>query len=95
LTQNDWSSRLVIMKTVNASVFKAKCLAILDEVSASGEPVLILKRGRPVARLVPPVPTGSRYPQRDLAGTVRFLGDVVEPPLPPEAWEALAHAGPK
>src|SRR5206468_12115818 len=38
------------------SEFKAKCFAILDKVEGTGEPVTILKRGRPVARLLPPVP---------------------------------------
>ena len=40
------------MKTINASEFKAKCLAILDEVSDTGEVLTILKHGRPVARLL-------------------------------------------
>ncbi|HEY4003145.1 MAG TPA: type II toxin-antitoxin system Phd/YefM family antitoxin [Candidatus Xenobia bacterium] len=73
------------MKQINASEFKAKCLAILDEVEASGEPVTILKRGRPVAQLLP-APKISR-PQDALRGTVTFYGDVIEPVLPPDAWE--------
>jgi prevent-host-death family protein len=36
-----------------AGEFKAKCLAVMDEVQASGEPVVLTKRGKPVARLVP------------------------------------------
>ncbi len=75
------------MKTINASEFKAKCLAILDEVGQTGETVTILKRGKPVAQLVPPVPRET-YPQDTLAGTGRIIGDVIEPPLPPEAWDA-------
>ena len=41
------------METINASDFKARCLAILDRVQETGEPVVILKRGRPVAELCP------------------------------------------
>ncbi|MCP3978742.1 MAG: type II toxin-antitoxin system Phd/YefM family antitoxin [bacterium] len=78
---------------INASEFKAKCLAILDEVSATGEAVTILKRGKPVAELVPPVSTDSRYPQDDLRESVVIKGDVVEPVLPAEAWEAVAGSG--
>ena len=78
------------MKTINASEFKAKCLAILDEVAASGEQVTILKHGQPVARLVPPVAITGRYPQRELAGTVEFLGDVIAPAVDADEWEALA-----
>lgn len=39
--------------TVSASVFKAKCLAMLDDVAESGEAITVTKHGRPVARLVP------------------------------------------
>lgn len=76
------------MREIRASEFKAKCLAILDEVERTGEPVTILKRGRPVARLVPPALGQSRYPQHSLFGTVEILGDIVEPVLPAEDWEA-------
>lgn len=78
---------------INASEFKAKCLAILDEVATTGEPVTILKRGRPVAQLVPPVATTSKYPQDELRDSVVVRGDVVAPVLPAEAWEAESGTG--
>lgn len=77
------------METVNASEFKAKCLAILDRVQATGERVVILKRGKPVAELWPASRTDARYPQSDLAGSVTVLDDIVEPVLPEEHWESL------
>lgn len=73
---------------MNASEFKAKCLSILDEVERTGEGVTILKRGRPVAVVLPVHPRSNRYPQEGLRGSVEFLGDVVDPALPPEAWKA-------
>ena len=42
----------VRMKEMAAGEFKARCLAIMDQVRESGEPVLITKHGKPVARLV-------------------------------------------
>jgi prevent-host-death family protein len=39
------------VRTVSASRFKAECLAMLDEVAATGEEVIVTKRGRPVARV--------------------------------------------
>ncbi|MSR19844.1 MAG: type II toxin-antitoxin system Phd/YefM family antitoxin [Gemmatimonadetes bacterium] len=78
------------MKTINASEFKAKCLAILDDVKETGEVVTILKHGKPVAQLVPPPPSDSRYLQQSLRGTVEVLGDIIEPVLPANAWEAMA-----
>ena len=80
------------MKTLTASEFKAKCLAILDEVAQTGESVTILKRGKPVAQLAPPVPRSSGYPQHQIMGTVRIKGDIIEPPLPAETWEVDQHS---
>ncbi|MYB51535.1 MAG: type II toxin-antitoxin system Phd/YefM family antitoxin [Acidobacteriia bacterium] len=77
------------METINASDFKARCLAILDQVQATGEKIVILKRGRPVAELVPASPTQAKYPQFELKGTVRVVGDIVGPAVPEEHWESL------
>ena len=75
------------MKEINAADFKAKCLAILEEVAQTGQPVTILKRGKPIAQLVPAVPRHGRYPQDTLMGTVQIQGDVEAPVLPPEVWD--------
>ena len=80
------------MRTINASEFKAKCLALLDEVAETGEHILILKRGRAVAEVVPPVATDQRLPQETIMGTVEIVGDIVAPVLPAEAWEAVRGA---
>jgi len=75
---------------INASEFKAKCLAILDEVFATGRTVTILKRGRPVAQLVPPVRRDEGFAQQSLAGSVEIRGDVVGPAVEAESWDAEA-----
>lgn len=75
------------MKTINATEFKAKCLALLDEVAETGEAIRILKRGRPVAELVPPVAAGKGLPQERLADAVEIIGEIVEPALPAVVWE--------
>ena len=41
------------MQTVNASTFKTKCLALMDEVARTGKPVLVTKNGKPIAELRP------------------------------------------
>ncbi len=76
------------MQEINASDFKARCLAILDEVNRTGQPVTILKRGKPVAQLMPPTRPAEQYPQQALFGSVKILGDIIEPVLAPEDWEA-------
>ena len=75
------------MKTVKASEFKAKCLNIMDEVAATGEPVVITKHGVPVAQLVAAV----RKPEilfGALEGSISVLGDIVSP-IDVE-WDGLA-----
>ena len=66
------------MRTIKASEFKAKCLKIMDEVAETGEPVLITKRGVPVAELAPV----KRKPAT-LFGSMRdsfiYVGDIISP----------------
>lgn len=79
------------MRALKISEFKAKCLAVVEQVDRTGEPVTILKRGRAVARLVPAA-SGHQYPQETLAGSVEILGDILSPVLPVQAWEAARPA---
>lgn len=81
------------MKSMNASQFKARCLAVLDEVERTGEPVLILKRGRAVARLATAAAPPRGPPRNRLAGTATVTGDLVSPPLPAKAWKANRGRG--
>ena len=77
------------METINASDFKTRCLALLDRIQKTGERVVILKRGRPVAEPSPPHPPRAEYPQMGLKGTVTVLGDIVGPAVSAEQWESL------
>lgn len=81
------------MEKINASHFKARCLAILDRVRETGDRIVTLKRGRPVAELWPPSGAESRSPQSELEGTVTVVGDIVGPALPEHHWESLAESG--
>jgi prevent-host-death family protein len=73
-------------RTVPAGDFKARCLALMDDVRDRGGEYIITKRGEPVARLVP-VRTERRLLRGSLKGTVKVLGDIVSPLGEP--WEAL------
>ena len=76
------------MEHINASDLKARCLSILDRVRATGERVVILKRGQPVAELGPTTGLLGRYPQLELEGTVTVVGDIVGPAVPEDHWES-------
>ena len=67
-------------RSVSASAFKAKCLGLLDRVAETGEPLVVTKRGRPVARVVP-MPSGQ---SGSLRGSVTVRGDIVGPIL--DSW---------
>ena len=76
------------MEHINASDFKARCLSILDRVKATGERVVILKRGQPVAELGPATGLQGRYSQLELKGTVTVVGDIIGPAVAEDHWES-------
>jgi prevent-host-death family protein len=76
------------MREIAAGEFKARCLTLMDDVNDTGEPVLITKRGRPVAKLVPVEGAKPGLLGR-LVDVVRIIGDIESPIEPPEAWDAL------
>ncbi len=76
------------VKTMPAGKFKVHCLAVMDEVQAKRETVLITKHGKPVAKLVP---TGKEDDEiyNFLAGKGSIAGDVDSPALSDEEWGNL------
>jgi prevent-host-death family protein len=76
------------MKKIAAGAFKAKCLALMDEVRAKRETVVITKRGKPVAKLVP-VDTQTDEIYNFLAGKGEITGDIISPTLPLQDWGEL------
>jgi len=74
------------MKTVNASLFKARCLKIMDEVRTGREPVLITKKGKPVAQLVP-VDEPVHDVFGSLSGELEIAGDITSPVIAASAWK--------
>jgi prevent-host-death family protein len=77
-------------ETVSISEFKATCLSILDKVKRTGQPVLITRRGEPIAQVIPPPPVESRSLWLgSLQCTGEIVGDIVSPAAGPEEWEAL------
>ncbi len=71
------------MKTMPAGKFKDVCLQTLDDVALHRTPIVITKRGRPVAKLVP-IPATSRA--RSLAGSI--VAETGDPFSTGEVWDA-------
>ena len=65
-------------RQITAAEFKAKCLRLMDEVAKRRTSIVITKRGKPVAKLVPADDTPVD-PFGCMAGTIEILGDIVSP----------------
>ena len=76
------------MKTMPAGQFKARCLRVMEEVRSTREPVVITKKGRPVAKLVPTDDVSDDFLGK-LSGVMKIVGDVTQPVEDPDAWESL------
>jgi prevent-host-death family protein len=73
---------------MSAADFKARCLKVMDDVAATRETVVITKRGRAVAKLVP---AEMRKPPLFgcLSEVIDIAGDIESPVELPESWEVL------
>jgi prevent-host-death family protein len=76
------------MRKMAAGSFKTNCLAVMDEVQAKHETVVITKHGKPVAKLVP-ISTERDEIYDFLAGKGAVTGDVILPAVSPEEWGEL------
>jgi prevent-host-death family protein len=75
------------MRSVPVGEFRARCSAILEGVRATREPIVITKRGRPVAKLVPVEAPADVLIGR-LKGIIEIVGDIESPIERPKAWKA-------
>ncbi len=76
------------MRKIAAGKFKAQCLKVMEQVRTTREPVLITKRGQPLAKLVPAEKASDDFIGR-LEGVFTIVGDIESPIVPWEAWDAL------
>ena len=72
------------MKKIAAGEFKARCLTLMEDVRSTREPLVITKRGKPVAKLVPVESEKDNWIGR-LKGVIKIVGDI-ESPI--DEWES-------
>jgi prevent-host-death family protein len=74
------------VKVMRASTFKARCLTVMRDVQATGEPVIVTKRGKPVVKVIP-----AQSEKSDLfgfmAGELKIVGDIESPVVPLKHWK--------
>jgi len=76
------------MKQMRASVFKARCLSIMNDVQATGEPVIVTKRGTPVVKVVPVEPRKNNL-FGFMAGEFKINGDIESRVVPLKEWKVM------
>ena len=72
-------------RTMSAAEFKAKCLQAMEQVAATGEPIIVTKRGKPIAQLAP-VARKPKTLRGFLKGRVKAWKDIISPVK--VAWDA-------
>jgi prevent-host-death family protein len=78
------------MQEIAISEFKAKCLAVLEQVRATKRPIRVTRFGKPVAEVVPPTAVEDRKAWiGSMKGTFEILGDIVSPANDENEWEVL------
>jgi prevent-host-death family protein len=78
------------IEEVSISEFKAKCLALLEQVRRTKKPLRITRHGKPVADVVPPSPVADRSAWiGSMKGKMEILGDIISPASDEDEWEAL------
>ena len=75
-------------RSIAAGEFKTHCLRVMDEVQQKRVTVIITKRGKAVAKLVP-IDGEERDILGCLAGRIEVTGDIVAPAVPAEDWEVI------
>lgn len=77
------------MKGTAISVFKAKCLGLLEEVRKTRRPIRVTRFGKAVAEVIPPSPPKAKGNRLGcMVGTGRIIGDIVGPTGSLQDWEA-------
>ena len=78
------------MQEMAISEFKAKCLAVLEQVRATKKPIRITRFGKPVAEVVPPATVEDRAAWiGSMKDTMKITGDIVSPATDEDEWEVL------
>ena len=80
---------MVVMREVAISEFKAKCLALLEQVQKTKKPIRITRFGKPVAEVVPTSPLPMPDWMGSMKDSIEIVGDVVSPANQESDWEAL------
>jgi prevent-host-death family protein len=80
----------MVIQEIAISEFKAKCLALLEQVRKTKKPIRVTRFGKPVAEIVPPTPSQNIMDWiGSMKGKMEIVGDIVSPVIDLKDIEAL------
>jgi prevent-host-death family protein len=79
----------MVMKEIAISEFKAKCLALLEQVQKTKKPIRVTRFGKPIAEVVPTSPVSQSDWMGSMKDRIEILGDIVSPANDESDWEVL------
>jgi prevent-host-death family protein len=78
------------MQEIAISEFKAKCLALLEEVSKTKKPIRVTRFGKPIADVMPPAVVQPRAAWiGSMKDSMEIVGDIIAPANEEDEWEVL------
>jgi len=83
------------MEEIAISKFKATCLAVLERVRKTGQPIRVTRFGQPIAEINPPKSSTRVIRLGGGIGTMEILGDIVGPTGDISDWEAAQDPEPE
>jgi prevent-host-death family protein len=79
-----------VIEQIPISKFKATCLALLDKVKRTGQPVFITRKGEPIAQVIPPPPqVRPKSWLGSFQSSGKIVGDIIAPATDESEWEVL------
>ncbi|MBN1105486.1 MAG: type II toxin-antitoxin system prevent-host-death family antitoxin [Deltaproteobacteria bacterium] len=79
-----------MVQEIAISKFKATCLRLLDHVKRTGKPIMVTKKGEPIALVSPPPPPPkAKAWLGSMREAVQITGDVVSPVVDVKEWEVM------
>jgi antitoxin (DNA-binding transcriptional repressor) of toxin-antitoxin stability system len=76
------------MKKMTTGKFKARCLAVIEEVQTTGEPVVVRERGAAMVKVVPAAAEESGL-LGFMVGEFKITGGIESPVFPVKRWESV------
>ena len=80
------------LETIPISTFKATCLAVLERVRRTGQPIVVTRHGEPIAEIVPPtVPAAGADWLGAMSAHGRIAGNIIAPAVDAGEWEVVGE----